>query len=177
MSESPDQIQQAIDRSREDAARKIDQIGAHVEEATTQARDAVNRDMPEMLQEGLDVAKSELKEDLTQVGMGSVGIAGGAIAGAVGGLFLLQSVMELLSQRLPRWQAAGVMGLGLTGAALALGFGGKQQLEPDRLKPTRTMALLQQTAAWTKAQTNSLRSRATASDPQASMPEETAPRT
>lgn len=177
MSESPDQIQQAIDRSREDAARKIDQIGTRVEEATTQARNAVNQGMPNMLQEGLDVAKAELKDDLTQAGMGSAAIAGGAIVGAVGGVFLLQSVMELLAQRLPRWQAAGVLGLGLAGTALALGFGGKQQLEPDHLKPKRTMALLQQTAAWTKAQTRSLGSRVAAGDPPASMPEATAPRT
>ncbi len=177
MSESPEQIQQAIDRSREDAARKIDQIGTHVEAATSQARNIVNRDMPDMLHEGLDVAKAELKEDLTQAGMGSVAIVGGAVVGVVGGVFLLQSVTELLAQRLPRWQAAGVMGLGLTGAALALGLGGKQQFKPDRLKPTRTMALLQQTTARTKAQTKSLRSRGAAGDPPSSMPEATAPQT
>lgn len=175
MSESQDQLQQEIDRSRESAAQKIDQIGTHVQEATTQARDAVSRDMPDMLNEGLNVAKAELKEDLTKVGAGSAGIAGAAILGGVGGLFLLQSVMELLAQRLTRWQAAGVMGLGLTGTAVALGLGGKQQLEPDQLKPTRTMQVLQQTAGWTRDQTKSLRSRVSRGNASTTAPEATEP--
>lgn len=175
MSESPEQIQQEIDRSRERAAEKIDQIGAQFQDATTQARETVKQDMPEMLHEGLDVAKAEFKEDLAKVGVGSAEIAGGALLGGIGGVFLLQSVMELLAQRLPRWQAAGLMGLGLTGAALALGMGGKQQLEPDQLKPTRTMSVLQQTVGWTKARTQSLRSRVARSDSEATVPEVTEP--
>ncbi len=170
MSESPEQIQRDIDRSREDAAQKIDQIGSQLRDATAQARDTVNQDMPDMIKEGLDVAKADLKEDLTKVGAGSAAIAGGTVLGAVGGFFLLQSVMELLAQRLSRWQAAGIMGLGLTGAAVVLGFGGKEQLQPDQLKPKRTMSLIQRTAAWTKAQTRSLRSRGATSSSSTSTP-------
>jgi hypothetical protein len=173
MSESPEQIQQDIDRSRQEAAQKVDQIGSQLHDATVQARDVVRQDMPDMIKEGLDVTKAELKEDLTKVGAGSAAIAGGTVLGAVGGFFLLQSVMELLAQRLTRWQAAGIMGLGLTGTAVALGFGGKEQLKPDQLKPKRTMSVLQQTTAWTKAQMRSLRSRAAAEPSSASTPEAT----
>ncbi len=173
MSESPEQIQQDIDRSRQEAAHKIDRIGSQLHDATVQARDVVRQDMPDMIKEGLDVTKAELKEDLTKVGAGSAAIAGGTVLGAVGGFFLLQSVMELLAQRLTRWQAAGIMGLGLTGTAVALGFGGKEQLKPDQLKPKRTMSVLQQTTAWTKAQMRSLRSRAAAEPSAAPTPEVT----
>lgn len=177
MSNSPDDIQQEIDRSREEAARKIDQISSQVQDAATQARDTVNQDVPEMLKEGIDVAKTELKEDLTQIGAGSAGIAGAAVLGGLGGIFLLQTIMELLAQRLPRWQAAGIMGLGLTGTAVALGFGGKEQLKPDRLKPKRTMSVLQQTSAWAKSQAKSLRSTAAADTSPMSMTEATEPGT
>jgi hypothetical protein len=176
MSESPEQIQQDIDRSREEAAQKIDQIGSQLRDATVQARDVVRQDMPDMIKEGLDVTKAELKEDLTKVGAGSAAIAGGTVLGAMGGFFLLQSVMELLAQRLTRWQAAGIMGLGLTGTAVALGFGGKEQLKPDQLKPKQTMSVLQQTSGWAKAQTQSLRSKVTANHSVPSMPEATEPR-
>lgn len=171
VSESPEQIQRDIERSREDAAQKIDQIGSQFQDATAQAQDAVKHEMPGMIKEGIDVARTELKEDLTKVGAGSAAIAGGTVLGAVGGFYLLQSLMELLAERFGRWQAAGIMGLGLTGAAVALGFGGKDQLQPDELKPNRTMSVFQQTAAWAKAQAQSLRSRGATGTSSASTPD------
>ncbi|HEV2109043.1 MAG TPA: phage holin family protein [Thermomicrobiales bacterium] len=154
MSESADQIQQNIDRRRDDIAEKLDQIEDQVEERVQQVSGTVNQDM---LRSELDRAKGEVKAEVARAGMGAAAIGGGGVVGLVAVVFLVQALMELLARRLPRWQAAGLVGLALSGTAIALGLSGKHQLQPDNLAPRQTITSLRQTAARAKAQLTSRR--------------------
>ena len=107
----------------------------------------VIEDVQDLVRSEIELAKTELKEEVTTAAGGATAIAAGAVAGSVGFVFLMLALTELLSRRLPRWMAAGVVGLALTGAAAALGAGGKTKLSAVNLIPKQTLRSLRENTA------------------------------
>ena len=100
------------------------------------------KNLPALLRGAVRMTETEMKQDAATAGRGAALIGAGATAGLVGFAFLLLGVIELLSKRLPRWAAAGVVGLALSALAAALGLAGKERLSGASLKPERTLGVL-----------------------------------
>ena len=106
----------------------------------------VVKDLQGVLQGEVRLAKTELKEEAVAAG-GAAALAGASgVVGLLGGVFLVGAVAELLAKRMARWQAFGLVGLGLTGAAAGLGVAGKNRLKGANLAPRRTIESLKQDA-------------------------------
>ena len=110
----------------------------------------VVKDLQDLVRGEVQLAKTELREEAKTAAGGATSIAAGAAAGSLGVVFLMLALTELLSRRMPRWAAAGIVGLGLTGAAAALGLGGKSRLSAASLTPKQTLQSLRENAAWAK---------------------------
>jgi len=107
-------------------------------------------DLAAIARDEVQLAKTELQGEVATAASGAAAIGGGAVAGGLGGFFLLLALYEALSRKLPRWAAASLIGLTLTGAAAKLGLGGKATLSRVNLKPEQTLASLRETGAWAK---------------------------
>lgn len=107
-------------------------------------------DLGTLARDEIELAKSELKPAVAAVAAGAAEIGAGAFAGGVGTLFLLLAVFEALSRKMPRWAAAGLVGLSLLGAAAKLGLGGQATLSRVNLKPEQTLGTLRENVAWAK---------------------------
>lgn len=111
----------------------------------------VVRDLQDLLRGEVRLAKTELREEATAAAGGAASVAAGGVAGLVGGVFLLNAVVELLGRIMPRWLASALIGLGLLGAAGGLTRDGREKLAGTKLAPTRTALSLRETASWAKA--------------------------
>jgi len=115
----------------------------------------VVRDLQELVRGEVRLAKTELKEEAAAAAGGAASVAAGGVVGLVGGVFLLNAVVELLGRLMPRWLASLLIGLGLLGAAGGLTRDGREKLGGTKLAPTRTAISLRETAAWAKARFSS----------------------
>lgn len=88
------------------------------------------------------LAKSELKEEATQIGKAGGMIAGGGVLGLSGSMFLMWGVTYLLARKLPLWVSASLVGSALLTIAGVLGMSGKNQLQQTDLTPDQTIESL-----------------------------------
>lgn len=93
----------------------------------------------------VELAKSELKQEATQVGKAGGMIAGGGVLGLTGFTFLMWGLTYLLGRKLPMWASASLVGSALVTIAGILGTSGKNQLQQTDLKPEQTIDALRQT--------------------------------
>lgn len=88
------------------------------------------------------LAKTELKQEATQVGMAGGMIAGGGVLGLTGFVFLMFGLIHLLGRKLPMWVSASLVGTVLIAVAGMLGATGKTRLQDASLKPDQTIESL-----------------------------------
>ncbi len=92
----------------------------------------------------VELAKTELKQEASQIGRAGGMIASGGVLGLTGFMFLMFGLTLLLGRKLPMWVSASLVGSALIAIAGILGMGGKTQLQETNLKPDQTIGSLQE---------------------------------
>jgi Putative Actinobacterial Holin-X, holin superfamily III len=113
----------------------------------------LSRETRTLVQQELQLAKTELTEKASRMGKGAGLIVGGGLI-AYGGLLAIIAAMVLITIALgvPPWAAA------LMGGVLAAGIGyllirsGLAALKPQELTPRKTIDTLKEDAQWLRAQ-------------------------
>ncbi len=92
----------------------------------------------------VELAKSELRQEASQVGKAGGMIAGGGVLGLTGFMFLMWGLTYLLARKLPLWVSASLVGSALVTIAGILGTTGKNQLQQTDLTPDQTIDSLKE---------------------------------
>ena len=114
----------------------------------------MSRDLSTLVRQEMDLAKTELKQEVAQAGKG-VGMFGGAgVAGHLALFFLSLALTFLLDKWMPvevgALITAAVWGL----AAAVLAARGRKEIKNANLQLPKTQTTLKEDARWAKAQTN-----------------------
>lgn len=114
-------------------------------------------DLQNIVRGEVQLAKTELKEDVGKLGRGAGMLAGGALVGLVGFIFLMLAVTYLLNKSLEMWISAGIVGIVLAVIAVVLAMVGKSQLSAASLKPDQTIASVKEDQEWANRQIKSVK--------------------
>jgi uncharacterized membrane protein YqjE len=114
-------------------------------------------DLQQIVRGEVQLAKTELKEDATQIGKGAGMLGAGVFFGLIGFIFLMLSLTYLLNQWMEMWIAAGIVGLGLVIIAAILAMSGKSQIQEANLKPEETIDSLMEDQEWANRQIKSVK--------------------
>jgi uncharacterized membrane protein YqjE len=112
----------------------------------------VSSDLSTLFRQELELAKTELKQEITKAGKGAGMLGGAGFAGYFVLLFLSFALMLLLD----RWMAASLAALivavlwGIAAAALAMV--GRKKLQEANPQLPKTQQTLKEDAQWAKAQ-------------------------
>ena len=113
----------------------------------------LSRETRTLVQQELQLAKTELTEKASRMGKGAGLIVGGGLI-AYGGLLAIIAAMVLITIALgvPPWAAALVGGMLAAGIGYLLIRSGLAALKPQELTPRKTIDTLKEDAQWLKAQ-------------------------
>jgi hypothetical protein len=113
----------------------------------------LSRETRTLVQQELQLAKTELTEKASKMGRGAGLIVGGGLI-AYGGLLAIIAAMALITIALgvPPWAAAVVGGGLAAGIGYLLIRSGLAALKPQALTPRKTIDTLKEDAQWLKAQ-------------------------
>jgi hypothetical protein len=135
----------------------------HSDEASTERMgDTVTgiiEDLQNVVRSEVQLARTELKDEATQMGKAAGMIAGGGVLGFTGFHFLMLGLTFLLGKKLPLWLSATLVGAALTGIAAKLGMAGKSQLQATDLKPEQTIESLRKDKEWASQEMSSVADR------------------
>lgn len=114
----------------------------------------VSSDLTTLIRQEMELAKTELKEEVGKAGKGA-GLLGGA---GVAGYFVLLFLSVALLLLLDNWLPAEVAALITTGVwaviAAVLALTGKKALQESQPQLPKTQQTLKEDAQWAKAQKN-----------------------
>jgi Putative Actinobacterial Holin-X, holin superfamily III len=113
----------------------------------------LSRETRTLVQQELQLAKTELTEKASKLGKGAGLIVGGGLI-AYGGLLAIIAALVLITIALgvPPWAAALVGGVLAAGIGYLLIRSGLAALKPQGLTPRKTIDTLKEDAQWLKAQ-------------------------
>ncbi|HEX2455634.1 MAG TPA: phage holin family protein [Vicinamibacterales bacterium] len=113
----------------------------------------LSRETRTLVQQELQLAKTELTEKASKMGKGVGLLVGGGLI-AYGGLLsiIAAMVLILIVIGLPPWAAALVGGVLVAGIGYLLIRSGLAALKPQELTPRKTIDTLKEDAQWLKAQ-------------------------
>lgn len=114
-------------------------------------------DLQQIVRGEVQLAKTELKEDASQIGKGAAMVGAGVFFGLVAFIFLMLSLTYLLSEWMELWIAAGIVGLALVIIAAILAMSGKSQIQKANLKPDETIDSLKEDHEWASRQIKSVK--------------------
>ena len=115
------------------------------------------RDLQEMLRGEIQLAKTELREDVGAMGKGVGALAAAGLFGLTGFIFLMLDATHLLNKWVQMWIAAGIVALALLLIAAILAASGRKQLSAANLKPEQTIESLKEDKEWAKQQISSVK--------------------
>jgi uncharacterized membrane protein YqjE len=115
------------------------------------------QDMQEIVRGEVQLAKTEIKEDASQMGKALGMIAAAALVALVGFIFLMWAVTYLLNKSLEMWLSAGIVAVALLAIGGIVGMMGKNQLQAANLKPDKTIASVKEDKEWASRQINSVK--------------------
>lgn len=118
---------------------------------------AIVEDLQNVVRGEVQLAKTEIKEDVSDIGKGAGMIAGGAIVALVGFIFLMLSVTYILDLWMRLWIAAGIVAILLLVIGGVVAMIGKNQLSASNLKPEQTMESLKEDQEWANQQMKSVK--------------------
>lgn len=118
---------------------------------------SIIKDLQELVRDEIQLAKLELSEDASKIGKALGFVAGAALIGLVGFIFLMLALTYALAETMDAWLAAGIVGLGLVIIAAILGVAAKNKLSAASLKPEQTIDSLKEDKAWAQQQINSVK--------------------
>ncbi|HVL24356.1 MAG TPA: phage holin family protein [Thermomicrobiales bacterium] len=114
-------------------------------------------DLQSIVRGEVQLAKTELKEDAGKLGRGAGMLAGGALVGLVGFIFLMLGVTYLLNKSMQMWIAAGVVGVVLLVIAAIVAMAGKNQMSAASLTPQQTIDSVKEDQQWASRQIKSVK--------------------
>ena len=113
----------------------------------------LSRETRTLIQQELQLAKTELTEKASKMGRGAGLIVGGAMIAYAGLLAIVAAmVLILIAVGLSPWAAALVGGVLVAGIGYLLIHSGLATLKPQELTPRKTIDTLKEDAQWLKAQ-------------------------
>jgi hypothetical protein len=114
----------------------------------------LSRETRTLIQQEIQLAKTELTEKAARMGKGSALVVGGGLL-AYGGLLAIVAavVLVLVAIGLPAWAAALLGGIVVAGAGYLLIRSGLTALRPHELAPRQTIETLKEDAQWFRSQT------------------------
>jgi uncharacterized membrane protein YqjE len=114
-------------------------------------------DLQNIVRGEVQLAKTELKEDAGKMGKGAGMLAGGALVGLVGFIFVMLALTYLLNQWMRMWFAAGLVGVALLIIAAIVAMSGKSQMSAANLKPQQTIDSVKEDQEWASHQIKSVK--------------------
>ena len=113
----------------------------------------LSRETRTLIQQEVQLAKTELSEKASKMGTGAGLVASGGLI-AYGGLLAVVAsvVLVLIALGLPPWAGALLGGILATGVGYLLIRSGLAALRRQDLKPRKTIETLKEDAQWLKAQ-------------------------
>ena len=113
----------------------------------------LSRETRALIQQELQLARTELAEKVSRMGTGAALVVGGGLF-VYGGLLavLAAVVLGLIEAGLPPWAGALIGGVAIAVAGYVLIRFGLAALRPDNLTPRNTIETLKEDARWIKNQ-------------------------
>ncbi len=115
------------------------------------------KDLQDVVRGEVQLAKAELKEDVSSLGKGAAMIAAGAFLALVGFMFVMLGVTYLLHKSLSMWLSAGIVGVVLLIIGIIAAMAGKNALSAANLKPEQTIDSLKEDQQWANQQIKSVK--------------------
>ncbi len=137
-----------------------DQHGGTARQGSNTLGDTVTgviEDVQNIVRGEVQLAKTEIKEDVSKLGQGAGMIGGAAFLALVGFIFLMLGVTYLLNKSLEMWLSAGIVGLALLIIGAIVGVIGKNQIQKANLVPDKTIESLKEDKEWASHQINSVK--------------------
>lgn len=112
----------------------------------------IAQDMSTLIRQEMDLAKTELKTEVTRAGKGAGMLGGAGAAGYLMLFFLSFALMYLLAEVMPLWIAAVATGVvwGIVAAVLALR--GRMEMKQSNPQLPMTQQSLKEDVQWARAQ-------------------------
>jgi uncharacterized membrane protein YqjE len=112
----------------------------------------IAQDMSTLIRQEMDLAKTELKTEVTRTGKGTGMLGGAGAAGYLMLFFLSFALMYLLAEVMPLWIAAVATGVvwGIVAAVLALR--GRKEMKQSNPQLPMTQQSLKEDVQWARAQ-------------------------
>lgn len=114
-------------------------------------------DVQNIVRGEVQLAKTEIREDVGKLGkaLGMIGAA--AFLALVGFIFLMLGVTYLLNKSLEMWISAGIVGLALLIIGAIIGVIGKNQMQDANMVPDKTIDSLKEDKEWASHQISSVK--------------------
>jgi hypothetical protein len=112
----------------------------------------ISRDMSTLVRQEMDLARTELKQEITKAGKGAGMFGGAGVAGLMTLFFLSLALTYLLDNWMPVELGALITALlwGVVGAVLAAR--GRKEMKRAELQLPKTQTTLKEDVQWAKAQ-------------------------
>ena len=114
----------------------------------------ISRDMSTLFKQELDLAKTEMKQEVTKLGKGAGMLGGAGLAGWFTLFFLSFALTYLLDNWIPVELAALIVALLWGIAAAVLAARGRKEIKNANPQLPMTQQTLKEDAQWAKAQKN-----------------------
>lgn len=114
----------------------------------------ISKDLSTLIRQEMDLAKTELKQEVARAGTGAGMFGGAGVAGLMTLVFASLALTFVLDNGMPTELAALITAAlwAVVGAVLALR--GRKQIKEAQLQLPKTQATLKEDARWAKAQTH-----------------------
>ena len=112
----------------------------------------VTQDLTTLIRQEMDLAKTEMKQEVAKVGKGAGMLGGAGLAGWFLLLFLSLTLMYGLDEVMSRWIAALIVAVLWAIVAAVLALTGKKAIKEANPQLPETQQTLKEDAAWARAQ-------------------------
>jgi uncharacterized membrane protein YqjE len=112
----------------------------------------ISKDMSTLIQQEMDLAKSELKQEAARIGKGAGMFGGAGLAGHFALFFLSFALVYLLHNWMPVELAALIVGLVWAMAAAVLAIRGRKEIKEANPQIPTTQQTLKEDVRWAKTQ-------------------------
>ncbi len=114
----------------------------------------ITKDLSTLIQQEMDLAKSELKQEVSKIGKGAGMFGGAGLAGHFALFFVSFALTYLLDNWMPVELAALIVGLVWGIAAAVLAITGRKEIKEANPQLPTTQQTLKEDVQWAKTQKN-----------------------
>lgn len=146
--------------SREAVGERVDDARATLNQGAENVGSTIGgiiQDLQEIVRGEVQLAKTELKEDASQMGKAAGMIGAGVFFGLVGFIFLMLAATYLLAQWMDMWIAAGIVAVALLVVAAILAMTGKNRMADANMAPDKTIESVKEDKEWASRQISSVK--------------------